>query len=285
MTTGVGERSMMVVDPGFATTLQDRGRRGWAHLGVPRAGPVEPALADLANRLVGNPPGTALFETAGGLELELRSDAPLLVAATTSTGPSVLEPGRRIRVGHDPHRTFHYLAVAGGVVAEPVLGSVSHDTLSGLGPDPVSPGGIWRIGTRIGTSVDERTTIPDIAPLRRLPDVVPVHPGPRPERFRDDAVEMLCATVWRVAAGSDRVGVRLDADDGTVLPRRDGPEPASEGLVLGAVQVPHDGRPVVMSVDHPTTGGYPVVAVIPLPGLVGVLQRPAGATVRFVPSR
>jgi allophanate hydrolase subunit 2 len=108
--------------------------------------------------------------------------------------------------------------------------------------------------------------------------VITVWAGPRTEWFEADALDHLAAVVWTVSGGVSRVGVRLD---GPALPRRVGSELPSEGLVPGAIQVPPDGRPVVMSANHPTTGGYPVIAVVDPGHLTAVVQAPPGSAVRF----
>jgi allophanate hydrolase subunit 2 len=95
-----------------------------------------------------------------------------------------------------------------------------------------------------------------------------------------DAVHLLCRTVYVVSPDSDRIGMRLEGDP---LPLVDGAELPSEGMVLGAVQVPPDGRPVVFLADHPTTGGYPVVAVLDERDLWQCAQRRPGEPVRFAP--
>ncbi len=108
--------------------------------------------------------------------------------------------------------------------------------------------------------------------------VVGVWPGPRHEWFEPGALDELTGAAWTVSSDASRVGVRLD---GPALRRRVAGELASEGILTGAIQVPPDGRPVVMLADHPTTGGYPVLAVVD-PGAIAVIgQARPGTTVRF----
>ena len=146
-----------------------------------------------------------------------------------------------------------YLAVRGGLAVAPVLGSRSTDTLGGLGPAPLRAGETVAVGDEVAGPPrphDALTLIP--AGLWHLD----VTPGPRADWF--DLAE-LTARTWEVTADLDRVGVRLT---GAPLTRRRDGELPSEGLVRGAVQVPPAGTPVVFGADHPTTGGYPVVAVL-----------------------
>ncbi len=261
---------IVVVSTGWSTTLQDHGRPGFAHLGVPRSGPVDRVLADLVNRVVGNPEGTTVFETAGGLVI--RAEWPLLVASSPTGAPVSLEPGDEHRV--DPvGRTMEYLAVRGGILAEQVLGSSSHDTLSGLGPPPVDAGADYEIGP------DPRTPITvDVAPLHDGPDRIRLWPGPHLARFADGAFEQVLRGRWTVTDRWSRVGVRLL---GEPPDRLDHSELASVGLVEGAVQLPPSGEPVVMLADHPTTGGYPVVAVVHADDLAALARRPPGSTIGF----
>jgi biotin-dependent carboxylase-like uncharacterized protein len=261
-----------VVRAGWATTVQDAGRRGHAHLGVTGAGALDPALAGLTDRLVGNPPGTAVLETAGGLELRARGD--LLVASSVERAPIHLRPGERYRVDPDPDRAWAYLSVRGGIAVDPVLGSRSRDTLAGLGPPPVTDGAVLPVGPDPGTPLAT-----DLVPLHPPARVARLWPGPRLDWAAPGTFERVLGSVWRVGAETDRVGARLD---GPPLRRHLDRELASEGLVPGAVQLPPDGRPVVMLRDHPTTGGYPVIAVVDPEDLALVAQARPGTELRFL---
>jgi biotin-dependent carboxylase-like uncharacterized protein len=264
--------ALEIVRSGWATTVQDFGRRGHAHLGVTGAGALDPDLAALTDRLVGNPIGTALLETAGGLEIRARRS--LLVASSVERAPVHLRAGEHYRIGVDPERAWAYLAVRGGIAVDPVLGSRSRDTLAGLGPPPVVDGTVLPVGPDPGT-----TLVTDLAPLGPPSRSIRLWPGPRLDWAAEGSFELLLGAIWRVGAETDRVGSRLD---GPPLGRRERGELVSEGLVTGAVQVPPDGRPVVMLPDHPTTGGYPVIAVIDPEDLADLAQTRPGTSVRFV---
>jgi biotin-dependent carboxylase-like uncharacterized protein len=269
-TNEVKRRALEIVDAGWSTTIQDRGRAGFAHLGVPTAGAIDPPLAALVNRLVGNDEGAAVLETAGGLVV--RAIGPVLVATSGELAPRTVPAGSELTVPIDGDRTWSYLAVRGGIDVAEVLGSRSHDTLSGVGPPPIGPGARLIIGDDPATAI----TV-DVAQLRRPADRVRVWPGPRADWFGNDALDRLTAGAWVVATVS-RVGLRLS---GPALRRLVDDELASEGLVAGAIQVPHDGQPVVMLADHPTTGGYPVIAVVDPDDLPTMAQRRVGSTVHF----
>lgn len=259
-----------VVSAGVATTFQDLGRPGWAHVGVPASGAVDRSAMTAVNRAVGNPPDAVVLETAGGLTLEAVDRS--IIASTRSIAPSVLRHGRRFEVPADTDRQWHYVAVQGGFAVETTLGSASTDTLTGLGPAPVHDGQL------IAVARGHTRSPADLIVPGALPDRVRVAPGPRLDWFDDAAWRLVVGSEWTVTMAS-RVGVRLS---GPTLERRHAGELPSEGLVRGAMQVPHDGAPVVMSADHPTTGGYPVVAVVHDEDLPGLLQRPAGCRIRFV---
>jgi allophanate hydrolase subunit 2 len=167
------------------------------------------------------------------------------------------------------------VAVTGGIDVPPVLGSRSTDILGRLGPAPVSAGDRLRVGTPVGS--------PAAADTPRPPVGGPLHvtAGPRADRVDGDVLDLLSRTAYAVSASSDRIGMRLD---GEPLPLVAGGELPSEGMVLGAVQVPPDGLPVVFLADHPTTGGYPVVAVVDEDDLWQCAQLRPGEGVRFARS-
>ena len=269
MSSGV----LRVIDVGRATTIQDHGRRGWAHLGVPTAGAVDRSAHDLVNRLVGNPADAATIETLGGMTVE--AVRPTVVARSTDGSRHTLVTGARLRLDPAPGRVWAYLAVRGGIDAMPVLGSRSHDTLSGLGPPPVTDGATLHAGPDPRTDLDT-----DLAPDRRVDRAIRLWPGPH-ESWFEGGRSSLTTHGWTVTSDSSRVGVRLVAAafERTALAEVN---VASFGLVEGAIQITPSGEPIVMMANHPTTGGYPVIAVVD-PLDVGFLaQSPPGTSLRFV---
>jgi biotin-dependent carboxylase-like uncharacterized protein len=227
-------------------------------------------LAALVNRLVGNDARAAVLETAGGLTV--RASGAVLVATSDELAPRALAAGEELTVPVDSDRTWSYLAVRGGVDVALVLGSRSHDTLSGIGPEPIVVGGLLPVGADPATAV----TV-DIAPQRARPVRIRVWPGPRIDWFEGARSTRLTMDAWTVENVS-RVGLRLA---GPAVRRVLDHELVSEGLVAGAIQVPPDGQPVVMLADHPTTGGYPVIAVVDPDDLAALAQRRVGSVVRF----
>jgi biotin-dependent carboxylase-like uncharacterized protein len=170
------------------------------------------------------------------------------------------------------HGVRSYLAIGGGIEVEPVLGSRSTDTLSGLGPPPLRDGDTLPLGPAA-----EPSTV-DFVPWRPPPATLALRIalGPRADWFTDAAVAALLGTAYTVSPVSNRVGARLS---GAALPRAVAAELPSEGVVLGAVQVPASGQPLIFLADHPTTGGYPVIAVVD--DVTPLAQAVPGTTVTF----
>ncbi|MFD7340453.1 biotin-dependent carboxyltransferase family protein [Streptomyces violascens] len=283
------DRALSVVRAGALTSVQDEGRHGHAHLGVPRSGALDLPASRLANRLVGNAIGAAVLETTlNGCAVRPRCAVTVAVTgapcAVTLDGrpvawgaPVRVPPGAVVEVGAATHGVRSYLAFAGGITVEPVLGSRSTDLLSGLGPPLLGDGAVLPLGSPAPAypHVDE-------APAPGVPRelVLRVRPGPRADWFAADATAVLAAGHYRVSSASNRIGLRTE---GPALRRAVEGELPSEGMVWGAVQVPPDGRPVVFLADHPTTGGYPVIGVVPEPDLAAAAQAAPGTPLRFAP--
>lgn len=290
--------ALHVVRAGALTTVQDLGRPGHAHLGVPRSGALDEPAHRLANRLLGNPEAAATLETTlNGCALRAEAGAGAERGAAVTavvTGapcpvtvdgrpapwgiPFRLPAGAVLEAGPAETGVRSYLGFAGGVDAEPVLGSRATDLLSGLGPQPLRDGDRLRLGSRAGRPAVPAPVdaAPWDAPPRQL--LLPVVYGPRADWFTQGARRTLVTGEYRVSSASNRIGLRLE---GPVLERaRDGELP-SEGIVSGALQVPPEGRPVVFLADHPVTGGYPVIGVVPQEALAAVAQAVPGTPVRF----
>ncbi len=267
-----------VVAVGGLALLQDRGRPGYAHLGVPRAGALDPAAAGLANRLVGNAPGAAVLEVIGPLELRVADGRWAARVGAGAPTTQWVRPGGTLRVAGAAGAGLRtYVAIAGGFDVAPVLGSRSTDTLAWVGPPPLAAGMRLPLGAPTGPPAAV-----DVVASRRRSGELRVLPGPASHAlfFPHGASDVLGA--WRVEAASNRVGIRLGALDGRVVRRADG-ELASEGTVLGAIQVPPSGTPIVLLHDHGPTGGYPVVGVVHPEDLWQWAQAVPGEVIRLVP--
>lgn len=244
---------------GLQTLVVDGGRPGWAHLGVPRSGALDPSSLAHANSLLGNP------SDAAGLECLLRGPVLAGPHELAAVGPGVQRrahgrldltalPGGLLRV---------WVAVAGGLRTPLTLGSRSADLLGGLGPAPLRAGDQLPVGAAEPYDAD-----PPPPPAALEDTALPLLPGP-------DALA-LAPGPWTVTASSDRTALRLDGPaEPHDLPGR------TRGLVPGAVQVPPDGRPVVFLAGHPATGGYPIAGVVPAARLAHLAQLRPGATLRL----
>jgi biotin-dependent carboxylase-like uncharacterized protein len=266
-----------IVAPGPFATVQDLGRPGYAALGVARSGAFDRAALRLANRLVGNPDGAAAAEvTLGGLIMRLVDPATVAFTGAACAGAPdwnaavTLAAGATVALETPREGLRSYLAVRGGIAVEPVLGSSSTDTLSGLGPAPLRAGDRLPIGAARGSVVGASAAAP-----RRTPDLR-VRFGPRDDWFTAAARHLLLDSGWTVRPDSDRVGIRLD---GPPLERACTDELPSEPTLPGALQVPPDGRPILFGPDAPVTGGYPVIAVVDDPDPAAQLR--PGQTLRF----
>jgi biotin-dependent carboxylase-like uncharacterized protein len=278
-----------VVKPGLLTTVQDLGRPGFAHLGVARSGALDVPALLRANTLVGNPDTAAALETTL-TGVTLRAEADLTIAVSGARAPITVDgtkvdfdtavpipSGALIEVGPAETGVRSYLAVAGGITVAPVLGSRSTDTLSGLGPPPLRAGFVLPIGTP--NARFEPTQAVPATPIE--PELtLRVRMGPRHDWFSVLARDALLGEPYALTVKSNRVGARLA---GPTLSRSVAGEIPSEGIVLGAIQVPADGQPLVFLADHPTTGGYPVIAVVDRADLPLLAQARPGTPIRFVP--
>jgi biotin-dependent carboxylase-like uncharacterized protein len=286
-----------VVSPGLRTVRQDGGRRCVAGIGVPAAGPADPISFALANRLVGNP------EEAGALEVTaqgptLRARAPGYVAVVGGR-PEIrlggralaagqvfpVREGQELVIGPVRHGLRTYVAVAGGLVGPDLFASCSSDQLCGLGPGPLVAGDALHAGAMTPPLGDHLGGEWADGSGPQAPVVLRVLPGPHAEWFEPDALPVLEGARFRVAGESNRVGLRLQAEGALALRAagRADHELDSQGMVVGALQVPPGGDPVVLMTDHATLGGYPVLAVVATVDHGRLGQCAPGDTVAFRP--
>ena len=294
-----------VVEPGLLLTVQDLGRRGYEHEGVPRAGAADARSLARANILAGNEPGAAALEaTLLGPTIRALRDVTIGLAGADLApvaGPGhrhlAIGRGHRLRAGDilectetgDPERGCRlYIAIEGGIDVPLVLGSRSTSLVGGFGG---FRGAALQVGHRLdalapesrpagdgGSGAPEPWTAWWRAPIRVLP-------GPA---ARDDGgpgrLAALLATSWTVSFASDRRGLRLDTEDaaalaGVTVPAADRP---SFGVVPGAIQLTPSGQPIVLMPDGGVTGGYPVIAVVATADLPALGQLVPGAPLELV---
>jgi KipI family sensor histidine kinase inhibitor len=273
--TPAGAPVVEVLEPGLLTTVQDGHRDGHRRFGVSGAGPLDPRAHAAANRAVGN------GELAPALECTITGPtllflAPVRFAVAGADLGAVLErsdlgpwplprgaavlarPGNVLRFRQRLSGCRATVAIAGGLDVSPVLGSASTDVVAGLGGlrgRPLVAGD--RLGARPPRGGSGTASAPWPIADRALVRVVL---GPQADHLAPESLRTFFETSWRVSTASDRVGLRLEG--GEPLRHRHRAEILSDGMVPGAVQVPPDGRPIVMAADSPTTGGYPKVATV-----------------------
>lgn len=289
-----------VLTPGMQTLFQDLGRPGQARQGVSAAGALDRRSLRAANRLVGNDPAAPTLEIVYG-GLSVRALLPVVLAITgaeagalitaesghtRTAGPGVpfaLAAGESLELSAPTRGLRSYLAVRGGFAVQPVLGSASTDTLARVGPEPVAAGDTLHARVEAGprssvdAGYDPGPSYPAAGEIVELDVVL----GPRTDWFTPAAVAALAEQEWTVTPQSNRVGLRLAGE--TALEREITHELPSEGTVVGSIQVPASGQPVLFLADHPLTGGYPVIGAIAPHHLDLAGQIPIGARIRFRP--
>ena len=295
--------SIQVLRPGLLMTVQDMGRHGHQHVGLCPGGAMDPLSLTLANALVGNYIHAAALElTVLGPDLlferetlialvgaEFESDIPI-------NRPVLIPRGARVSISRAARGARGYLAVAGGIAVEEVLGSRSTYLPGGFGG---LQGRVLKRGDKIPLAADAQklsrerfgrlknkdkkgTSVKWHVPPLTVPDREPIvlH-AMEGEHFADFDANMqrvFFDTVWRVTPDSNRMGYRLA---GPQLTRSKTDEVLSAPTALGSVQVPADGVPIALMADHQTTGGYPRIAEIASADIPRLAQIAPGGTVHF----
>ena len=318
--TGDRKKTAMSIEvnkPGLLTIPQDRGRTGYAHLGVGCAGAFDLPALRLANALSGNQPDACALEiTLLGPMLKFHADAWIAltgapVAAQVDEQPvSMWAPifvrrGSTLAFGAMGQGCRAYLAVHGGFDFEPVLGSRSFDVNAALGPigRPLRSGDVLKVreaGDKRGsgsfftesrrTSLVSQKNEPD--PLLKwsidprpwfdVDQGLPLRlfPGTHAHLLDAKSRGLLYTQSFRIAADSNRVGCRLE---GEPLELAEPVEMVSEACVAGTVQLPPSGQPIALGVEHPVSGGYPRIGQIAAADLPRLAQRRPGDALRFAP--
>jgi biotin-dependent carboxylase-like uncharacterized protein len=262
-----------VLSAGALTTFQDRGRPGFAHLGVPPSGAVDREAYELGNRLVGNEPGAVALE-ATLVGPSLRPRAPALVALVGADVLVVaLNADEVLDVGPLQRGARVYICVRGGFSAPAALGSCSTDILTGLGPPPLRDGDILTLADAVAGP-----PLQGDPPRRALGGKLQLLLGPRDDWFTPETANTLATATWTVTPAANRIGIRLEGPE-LALARDD--QLLSEGVVTGALQIPPSGQPILLLNDHPTTGGYPVIGVVRSKDFSHAAQLRPDDTVRF----
>ncbi len=282
--------------PGIYSTIQDLGRFGYQHLGVPVSGALDSTSLRLANALAGNDEETAAVEILfQGPTFEVCAKTVRIALAGTSTPievlgetPRLVPPwqsltvrrGELFRIGAVRDSVGCYLAIEGGFDLEPCLGSLSTYVRAGLGGldgRPLAKGDELPLRHNSAPEHAEVSlaTSPDLAPRERLRVVL----GPQLECFKKESVEAFLEVAYRVSPKADRMGFRLE---GPLLSHAGDFNIVSDGIATGAIQVPGSGQPIVLLADRQTTGGYPKIATVISADLPAAGRLKPGDPVRFV---
>ena len=290
--------ALRVVTPGLLTTIQDLGRTGYQHLGVPVSGALDPVSLHAANLLVGNRPDAGVLEVAClGPTLAVEADdvriavvgaraaIEILPDAAASAGTQAvamcslrLRRGEALRIGALTGGTVLYVAVEGGFDVAPVLGSVATDVRGGIGG---IHGRALRAGDRLplrrARSGDRDEVCIDGLTPRPRPRVRAII-GPQQDCFPDSEVAAFFDSEYTVGPSADRMGMRLT---GRALRHSRGFDIPSDGIAPGSIQVPGNGQPIVLLADRQTTGGYPKIATVISADLPALARLPIGARIAF----
>lgn len=263
--------SLLVIRPGMLTTVQDLGRWGHQHSGVPVAGPMDSYSHRLANQVVGNESSAAALEiTLIGPELEASEPTTCVVqgaqfeAAVNGNPldvrrPFVIPAGQRLRFGSRLSGARATLAVLGGLDVPEDFGSRSTSLVSGIGPfngRHLHAGDVLRIGRQPRSAV-----VSNGRPLK-MPQggaVLRAIRGPHDAYFTPAALEQFFNGRFTITPQSNRMGYRLDGES---LLHSGAADILSDATPIGSVQVPASGQPILLMADRQTTGGYPKIGTV-----------------------
>lgn len=285
---------MRALKPGFLTTVQDLGRFGRAHLGISASGAADPVSLRIGNRLLGNDPsaptlemtlvgGEFLFEETALVAVTGSDFGPTIDGATVPPWTSVpVRSGQVLRLGAVADGARCYLCIRGGFKVEKVLGSASTHLVTGLGgfrgralrKGDALPYDAWE-----GAPRDGRAFPGNLAAELMKRRYLRITKAPQTHRFPEEALRLLASSPYQVSEEADRMGLRLQ---GPPLPHLGAEDMITEGVPLGAIQVSPDGLPIILFVEHQTTGGYPKIANVISADLHRVGQLRPRDTVRFV---
>lgn len=265
--------TLTVISPGFLTTVQDLGRSNCAHWGISPSGAADSVSFRLGNLLVGNQQDAPALEMTliGG---SFRFELPCTIALTGSDFGAVLDgqevpmwqtlivnAGQLLQCGQTKSGARTYLCVGGGIMVPRVFSSAATHLLTALGGvngRALRIGDLLEVGGQNGNEPASLYTMkPDVLERLFRPGSIRITPGPEHDLFVADAMQRLCSSQYRVKEDSNRMGLRLY---GPPLERAVPKDLTTEGVSLGAIQVPPDGEPIILFVEQPTTGGYPKIA-------------------------
>lgn len=275
-----------VLHPGVLSTIQDLGRTGWQRHGIGTAGAMDRFSLQVANLLAGNPREAAALEIGlGGLRLRCLQDWIVAICGADLGAGVPLWKSLRVRKGEElsfksaVRGAWAYLALAGGVAAQPVLGSRSTCLRAGIGR-AAAKGDVLHAGPQGPSARDGRGIVPSEIPEYPESKVVRVVLGPDEEMFPEATLQTLLTDSFEVTPQSNRMGYRLT---GPALRHRGAADILSDAVVTGSIQVPADGQPIVVMADRQTTGGYARIATVISTDLPAMAQLRPRSKVAFRP--
>ena len=289
MSVGIFE----VIQPGPLTTVQDLGRYGYQQYGVPVSGAMDDYALRVANLLVGNNEGEAGLEiTLLGPQLRLLEDTVVAITGADLSpmlNNNPLPMWAAVMVGCEATISFHwpkrgcrsYLAVAGGIDIPKVMGSSStyvKSHIGGVEGRPLRAGDLLKSG-KARPGILERRLPPQYVPEYRNQSELRVILGPQDDHFTEKGIRDFLHSEYTISTEADRVGYRLQ---GPRIEHKAGADIISDGIPLGAVQVPGDGLPIVLMADRQTTGGYAKIATVITVDVPKLAQAKPGDKVRFL---
>ncbi|ARK25525.1 KipI antagonist [Sporosarcina sp. P37] len=278
--------SVNVLNPGLLTTVQDIGRTGSQKFGVLVSGAMDSYSMRIANLLVGNDEREGVLEiTLFGTGLQFDEDTLIAITGgdlqTTVDGihvpnwrPLLIRKGSVLKFGFSIEGCRAYLAIAGGIDIPVVMGSKSTYLVAGIGGfngralqqnDTLSFGELTESNERVWTSIEKLGGTADWAvpyhPFISLESVqtIRIIKGTEYERFNDTSKKRLVTQPYVVTPQSNRMGLRLEGSELALIEKL---ELLSEGVTFGTVQIPPNGKPIILMADRQTAGGYPKIAQV-----------------------
>ncbi|MHB8095484.1 MAG: 5-oxoprolinase subunit C family protein [Candidatus Aminicenantales bacterium] len=285
---------LRTLKPGFLTTVQDLGRFGFSHLGISASGAADSVSLRIGNRLLDNEPSAPALEmTLVGGEFQFEEETAVAVTGSDFKpeldGKGVprwasipVRSGQVLRFGAAADGARCYLCVRGGFTVDKILGSASTHLLTGLG-------GFRGRALQKGDALPYDRPEGSLRSVRRFPGeaaeglmkrrYLRVTDAPQTHHFTEATLRLFTASPYQVCEETNRMGLRLT---GPPLPRLEAGDMITEGVPLGAVQVSHDGSPIILFVEHQTTGGYPKIATVIAADIHRIGQLRPRDTVRFL---
>ncbi len=275
---------MRIVSPGLYTTIQDLGRYGYQSLGIPASGAMDEYSFRIANMLVSNEEScaaleftllgpTIIFEEKTVFALACDAEASLNDSKIEGWRSYKVDPKDVLRIGRINRGCRGYISFSGGIDSPLTLGSRSCCAIARIGR-PLRAGDVVKL--KSAGSAEKRL---ESRYLPRWKNRVRAVLGPQDDHFTGRGIDTFLSSEYRVTDHSDRMGYRLEGREIEHAENRK--EMISDGIPLGAVQVPGDGKPIVLMKDRQTTGGYPKIATVITTDIMDIAQMKTKDSLRF----